>query len=275
MCVWISWRCKGQIYTPCTGEMKAISQAGCFSLFCVSLPGWHWSSLISSEPTGLFFHLRIPSTHRQRRTCFHIFSLSFSNSLTGSEQDHSLPLQSAVSLSSLCPLSPTAEVSNLPGRQSSSPSLLCRLYRLFPVTQLSSCCLNLPNLPSQVRWAFWLEISICHLYSLWPEHYLHCSQPRLHNVDEHTDKFAFRMMLCCVKLLFSLRKTPDIIPNNEKHWLFPLFCCFFQIRSGHFMENVMCCLVLKHYINKTAGTPNLKTINLVKTITLLKTILKQ
>lgn len=40
VCVWISWRCKEQIYTPCAGDMKAISQAAHFSLFCVSLAAW-------------------------------------------------------------------------------------------------------------------------------------------------------------------------------------------------------------------------------------------
>lgn len=116
----------GQIYAPCTGEMKAVSQAGHSSLFFLFLwlgsAGWRRSSLISSEPTGLFFHLRIPS---------------FSPPPTKSPLSYSLPLQlphrlsaesaspqSAVSLSSSCPLSPAAEVSNLSERQSLGPALL-------------------------------------------------------------------------------------------------------------------------------------------------------
>lgn len=50
------------------------------------LAGWHWSSLISSEPTGLFLHLHIPSSRRQRRTRFHILFLF--NSLADSRPDH-------------------------------------------------------------------------------------------------------------------------------------------------------------------------------------------
>lgn len=54
--------------------------------FCGWLAGWHWSSLISSEPTGLFFYLCILSSRRQLRSCFHILFLF--NSLADSEANH-------------------------------------------------------------------------------------------------------------------------------------------------------------------------------------------
>lgn len=47
-----------------------------FSFPCFSkLADWRWSSLISPEPTGLFFHLHILSSYCQWRTFLHIFFL--------------------------------------------------------------------------------------------------------------------------------------------------------------------------------------------------------
>lgn len=94
--------------------MKAISQAGHF-LFSgfLWLAGWRWSSLISPEPTGLFFHLHIPSSYCQPRALFHIFFLF--KSLTAS-------LRRAVSLSFPCLYAPAAEKWNLSERQSLTPS---------------------------------------------------------------------------------------------------------------------------------------------------------
>lgn len=59
---------------------------------------WRWSSLISPEPTGLFFHLRIPPSRRRGRSAFHIFCLF--KSLAAFQSVHFLPLcRGAVSLS--------------------------------------------------------------------------------------------------------------------------------------------------------------------------------
>lgn len=79
-----------------------------FSLPCVSPPlrlCWRRSSLISPEPTGLFFHLRIPPSRRRGRRAFHIFCLF--RSLAAFQSVHFLPLcRRALSLSwphLLCP----------------------------------------------------------------------------------------------------------------------------------------------------------------------------
>lgn len=59
---------------------------------------WRRSSLISPEPTGLFFHLRIPPSHRRGRSAFHIFCLF--KSLAAFQSVHFLPpCRRAVSLS--------------------------------------------------------------------------------------------------------------------------------------------------------------------------------
>lgn len=78
-----------------------------FSLPCVLPPScpptllrqrWRRSSLISPEPTGLFFHLRIPPSRRRGRSAFHIFCLF--KSLAAFQSVHFLPLcRRAVSLS--------------------------------------------------------------------------------------------------------------------------------------------------------------------------------
>lgn len=59
---------------------------------------WRRSSLISPEPTGLFFHLRIPPSRRRGRSAFHIFCLF--KSLAAFQSVHFLPpCRRAVSLS--------------------------------------------------------------------------------------------------------------------------------------------------------------------------------
>lgn len=73
-------RYKRQIYTR-TGEMKATSQEGHFSLLRAALASWPWSSLILCQPTGQFFRLHIPSFLCQERT-FHQFSSSLIPSAT-------------------------------------------------------------------------------------------------------------------------------------------------------------------------------------------------
>lgn len=93
--------------------MKAISQAAHFPFPVfppLPLPPFHprpppllrqrWrrSSLISPEPTGLFFHLRIPPSRRRGRSAFHIFCLF--KSLAAFQSVHFLPsCRRAVSLS--------------------------------------------------------------------------------------------------------------------------------------------------------------------------------
>lgn len=73
-------RYKRQIYTR-TGEMKATSQEGHFSLLRAALASWPRSSLILSQHTGQFFRLHIPSFLCQKRT-FHQFSSSLIPSAT-------------------------------------------------------------------------------------------------------------------------------------------------------------------------------------------------
>lgn len=85
---------------------------------------WHRSSLISPEPTGLFFHLRIPPSRHRGRSAFHIFCLF--KSLAAFQSVHFLPLRRrAVSLSwpRLLSLStPTAVWWNLTERHLASAS---------------------------------------------------------------------------------------------------------------------------------------------------------
>lgn len=93
-----------------------------FPSLCSALPPtsplrqrWRRSSLISPEPTGLFFHLRIPPSRRRGRSAFHIFCLF--KSLAAFQSVHFPPLcRRAVSLSWLRLLSlstPTAVWWNL------------------------------------------------------------------------------------------------------------------------------------------------------------------
>lgn len=127
----------GQIYAPCTGEMKAISQAGHSSLFFpVSPARLSWLASVQFN----FFRAHGPVLSPP-----HPF---LSPPPTKSPLSYSLPLQlprrlsaksacpqSAVSLSSPCPLSPAAEVSNLSERQSLGPALPRLLCCLSSITQ--------------------------------------------------------------------------------------------------------------------------------------------
>ncbi len=93
------------------------------------LAGWRWSSLISSEPTGLFFHLHIPSSGRQRRTCSHILFLL--NSLAGSQPNHFLPLCKVLYLylsPALCPLQLRYLTSQSVNHSAPPSSVSCVVY---------------------------------------------------------------------------------------------------------------------------------------------------
>lgn len=131
-CVWVLVCVSGSVgsardrFTPHVQERWRPFPRQAISLFSVflCLAGWRWSSLISSEPTGLFFHLRSPSTHHQRRTYFHILFLF--NSLSDSQPNHFLSLDKVLYLylsPALCPL----QLRYLTSQSVNHPSLLCLL----------------------------------------------------------------------------------------------------------------------------------------------------
>ena len=88
MCVGISRRCRRTdlrpMYRRDEGHFPGRPFLSFFLFLRLGSAGWRRSSLISSEPTGLFFHLRIPSfPRRQQRAHFHILFLF--NSLADSQ----------------------------------------------------------------------------------------------------------------------------------------------------------------------------------------------